>query len=140
MAAKYAIHIEAPVEKVFDFVKDPKNFEKLPHAGTFKDVTITKEGVGTQYTVVLPIPGLHIESFDVYTEFVPNKRITDWSSLAFAGTQTTSFEPEGSGTKLTVETRPRSFWRIPLLRELAEWSLVRANQFWGSELKAMLEA
>jgi carbon monoxide dehydrogenase subunit G len=140
MSNKRSIHIEAPVEKVFDFFKDPKNWEELPNSGRFEDVTVTEEGLGTFYRAILPIPGIRIESFDVYTEFVPNQRITDRSSWAFFETMTWSFEPEGAGTKLTWEGHPGSFWRVPLLKELAERGMAMANRYWMPALKAYLEA
>ncbi len=140
MSNKRSIHIEAPVEKVFGFFKDPRSWEELPNSGRVEDVTVTEEGRGTFYRMILPIPGIRIGSFDVYTEFVPNQRITDRSSWAPFETMTWSFEPEGSGTKLTWEGHPGSFWRLPLLRELAEWGMARANGYWMPLLKAHLEA
>jgi hypothetical protein len=101
---------------------------------------VTEEGVGTSYRVMLPIPGLRIEASGVFTEFIPNQRITDRSSLSLAGTLRFSFQPEGSGMKLTMESRPRSFWRIPPLKELAEWVMARRHKRYMSALKAKMEA
>jgi Polyketide cyclase / dehydrase and lipid transport len=140
MTYTHHTHIEAPVEKVFTFFKDPKNWQELPHADQFKQFNVTEEGVGTYYRVVLPIPGIRIEAFGVFTEFIPNQRITDKSSLSLAGTLTFSFEPEGSGMKLTMESHPRSFWRIPPLKELAEWIMARRHKRYMSALKAKMEA
>ena len=102
---KRSIHIEAPVEKVFDLVKDPRY---VPQGATMHfevtDVNLTEKGVGTYYRWVSKTPVLHMEGFDVYTEFVPNQRITDRSSSSMAGDITISFEPEGSGTKETIES------------------------------------
>jgi hypothetical protein len=47
-----------------------------------------------------------------------------------------SFEPEVSGTKLTFEGRPRSFWRVPPLKQLVEWSMVKG----GNPVMSKLEA
>jgi len=63
----------------------------------------------------------------VFTEFVPNQRITDTSSSSLEGTWTYLFEPEGSGTKLTVENRGRSFWRIPPLERLLDWLAAKTH-------------
>ncbi len=84
------------------------------------DLKLTDEGVGTYYSWVAKMPGLRIEGFDVYTEFIPNQRITDRSSSGLPGDWTFSFEPEGSGMRLTAEVQHRSFWRIPPLKELVE--------------------
>ncbi|MGE5156139.1 MAG: SRPBCC family protein [Betaproteobacteria bacterium] len=118
---KRSIHIEAPVEKVFDLFKDPRNMtETLTTPFVVKDVKMTKEGVGTYYTWASKTPGLRMEGFDVYTEFVPNQRITDRSSSGVPGDWTFSFEREDSGTKLTAEVHHRSFWGMPPLRQLVE--------------------
>lgn len=85
-------------------------------------------------------PGFRIEGFNVYTEFIPNRRITEKSSSSFDGDWTYPFEPEGSGMQPTTESHPRSFWRIPPLKELAEWMRARNAERILSELKAQMEA
>jgi len=140
MAGKHGTHIEAPVEKVFNFFKDPNNWQELPHADQLTEVHVTGQGVGTCYRVLLPIPGVRIKALGVFTEFIPNQRITDQSSLSLAGTLTFSFEPEGSGMKLSMECHPRSYWRIPLLKELAQWVMVKRHKRYMSALKATMEA
>ncbi len=95
--------------------------------------------MGTYYRVILPIPGVRIKALGVFTEFIPNQRITDTSSLSLAGTLTFSFEPEGSGMKLTMESHPRSFWRIPPLKELAQWVMLKRHKRYMSALKATME-
>jgi len=139
MTNKHGTHIEAPVEKVFNFFKDPKNWQELQHADQLTDVKVTDQGVGTYYRVILPIPGVRIKALGVFTEFIPNQRITDTSSLSLAGTLTFSFEPEGSGMKLTMESHPRSFWRIPPLKELAQWVMLKRHKRYMSALKATME-
>src|SRR5215213_4296033 len=121
MTYRHRTHIEPPVEKVLNFFKDHTHWHELPRAEQLAQVKVTDEGVGSYYRVMLPIPGVRVEASGVFTEFIPNQRITDRSSLSLAGTLTFSFEPEGSGMKLTMESRPRSFWRIPPLKQLADW-------------------
>jgi hypothetical protein len=83
---KRSIHIEAPVEKVFDCVKDPTYMpEGFAEPFEVTDVKLTDEGVGTYYSWALKTPGPRFEGFDVYTEFIPTQRITDRSSSGFAG-------------------------------------------------------
>ena len=137
---KRSIHIEAPVEKVFDFFKDPKTvYEAAAMPFAIKDVKLTEEGAGTYYGWASKTPGLRIEGFDVYTEVIPNQRITDRSSSPSAGDSKLSFEPEGSGMKLTIETRQRSFWRIPPLRELVDLVQSTASERLLSAVKAKME-
>lgn len=99
MTITHGTHIEAPVEKVFNFFKDPNNWRELPHADQLTEVTVTDEGVGTCYRVILPIPGIRIRALGVFTEFIPNRRITDRSSLSLVGAVTFSFEPERAGNE-----------------------------------------
>ncbi len=139
MTKQQGTHIQAPVERVFNFFKDPTNWQTLPHADQIKEVKLTKEGVGTYYRVILPLPVLHLEASGVFTDFIPNRRITDRSSLSLAGTLTFSFAAEGSGTKVTMESRPRSFWRIPPLASLARSILLRRHRWYMSALKQRME-
>jgi hypothetical protein len=144
MTTRHSIHIEAPVEKVFAFVKDPVNFHELAQRHTppleIKDVKQTVDGVGSYYVWVARSRGFRMEGFCVYTEFIPDRRITERSSLAADGDWTYLFEPEGSGTRLTTESHARSFWRIPPFRQLAERLHGRNAEQLLPELKARMEA
>ncbi|MGE5287180.1 MAG: SRPBCC family protein [Micromonosporaceae bacterium] len=138
---KRSIYIEAPVEKVFDFVKEPRNLPEVEgmDPSPIKDVKLTDEGVGSYYSWAIKIPGLRIEGFDVYTEFIPNQRLTDRCSLSFFGDFTFSFEPEGSGMQLTIEAHSRSFWQMPPLKELVDWVRGMAAERTLSAVKAKME-
>ena len=138
---KRSIHIEAPVEKVFDFCKDPRNMMEGVITTPFavKDVKLTKEGVGTYYSWASKARGLRMEGFDVYTEFVPNQRITDRSSSGLPGDWTFSFEPEGTGTKLTAEVHHRSFWQLPPVRQLVEGIQITMTRQLLAAVKAKVE-
>lgn len=140
MTYRQIIHIDAPAAKVFSLFKDPNNWRgAAPEQIMFKDVTLTPEGVGTRYTWTAKIACFSIDGFDVFTEFVPNERIVDRSSSPLEGTWTYVFEPDGAGTKLTVENRVRSFWRIPPLEKLLDWFTAKTHGARLVELKAVLE-
>ncbi len=136
---KRSIHIEAPVEAVFDFVKDPANHDLDPFGTQVDDVKVAKEGVGTYYSWHGKIAGLTGRGFDVLTEVVPNKHITDRSSSTWTGTWTYDLEPEGSGTKLTTEHHPESFWRIPPLRKLMDLARERLSDSYLARVKDAIE-
>ncbi len=141
MAYRQSIHIEAPVEKVFDWFRDPSNWHSVAPKGIeFKDVRLTQEGLGTHYSWVAKIAGFPLEGFDVFTEFIPNQRIRDRSSSSLEGTWTYLFEPDSSGTMLTVENRVRSFWRIQPLARLLDWAAAKTHQPRFAKMKEMLEA
>ncbi len=140
MTFKRSVHIEAPVEKVFDFFRDPRNWQGIEELGVvFKDVRLTDEGVGTSYSWIARVAGLRIEGSNVFTEFLPNKRIVDRSSWSFEGIWTYSFEPEGSGTKMTIENSQVSFWRIPPLGWLMDY-IAKGHEPVIYRLKAVMEA
>jgi ligand-binding SRPBCC domain-containing protein len=140
MAYRDSFHIDAPVPTVFDFFRDPDNFSHAePGQIEFKDVVLTEEGVGTHYTWATKIAGIPFEGFDVYTECIPNERITDRSSSALEGTWTYTFAPDGSGTRLTVENRVRSIWGLPPLRQLLDLVTAKTHRPRFERLTTALE-
>lgn len=142
MAAKMSYYINAPVESVFDFFKDPRNqVESPPFSGMeVRDLTMTKEGAGTNYSWRVKMAGVPFDGFNVFTEFVPNERIVDKSSNAMVGTWEYTFAPEGSGTRLTMEHRQRSLWAMPPLRNLTDYLTPRLSRSFVDALRARLEA
>ena len=141
MSATSSIYIEAPVQRVFDFVKDPRKAWAASNAGDLVDVTMTEQGLGSYYSWVWNLPGgLRWEGFQVYTEFVPNQRITDRSSKPFIGTWTTTFASEGSGTRLTAERHPGSSRLLRPLDRLTDRVFRQiVSQRSLDRLKALLE-
>ena len=140
MSATCSTHVEAPVEKVFDVYKDPRRAWEISNAGDLVDAKTTEDGVGTYYSWAWhPLPGLHWEGFGVFTEFVPNQRITDRSSSPFVGTWTYTFEPEGSGTRVTAQRHPSSSRLLRSIDRLADRFRVFVEQREFGTLKALLE-
>ena len=142
MAAKMSFYIDAPVESVFDFFKDPNNQIESPPFSDMKvqDAKMTKEGVGTHYSWSIKMFGIPVNGFEVITDFEPNKHITEKSSNAMVGTWDYRFEPEGSGTKVTMEHRQRSLWAVPPLRNLTDFVTPRLSRSFIKAVKAELEA
>jgi uncharacterized protein YndB with AHSA1/START domain len=136
-----SLHIEAPVETVFDLFADPRNFREVaPEGIDYTAVHRTAEGLGTHYTWSAKLAGLTMEGLDVFTEFVPNQRIVDWSSSALEGTWTYTFQPDGSGTRLTVENRTRSLWGAGPWVALLDRLTARTHDPVFEQLKTSLEA
>lgn len=140
MTLEHSVYIDAPVEKVFDFFRDPMNWHAVSRGVVFKDVHVTPDGVGTYYAWVSSVAGVRLKGFDVFTEFVPNERITDWSSSDLEGTWTYTFTEEYGGTRLTMENHTRSFWRIPPLGPVVEAFGAKAHEKVLTELKATMES
>lgn len=137
---KRSIHIEAPVKTVFDSFFDPKTFELMEFTTKLDDMKVTKERDGTYLSWHMQIAGRPVvRGFDVYTDVVPGKHITDRSSNAMVGTWEMDFEPEGSGTRLTMEHHWQSFWRVPPLRNLMDLGSARLTDSFMGRLKDTLE-
>jgi len=140
---KRTIIINAPVEKVFNYIAEPRNEpEYLPGSVEVTDVTRTEEGVGSHYRWVYKILGIRFHGETTVTEFVPNERIVTESKGGILSTWTHTFQPEDGGTKatLTVDyTIP-----VPLLGKFAEGLVLRQNEreadLATANLKAILEA
>jgi len=112
-----SVHVDAPVEKVFDYVKDPVHFYDAMPAGKHEkvvlgDVKVAPEGVGTTYKWTAREFGVKVLS-GVMTreEYVVNERIVDRSSTGPIWTWTV--EPDGTGTTLTLAYEHSS--KIPLV-------------------------
>jgi hypothetical protein len=140
MTATLSVHIDAPVEAVFDFFRDPGNWQDAGRGVTFHDVHVTREGTGTFYAWSARLAGVPVEGFDVFTEFVPNQRMTDRSSLSLEGTWTYTFAPEGAGTRVTLQNQARGPWRLPLLERVVDALAVAGHRPVLATLKARLEA
>lgn len=137
---KRTIHIEAPVARVFDSFIDPAKFQDIyPMDTRVDDVKLTKEGVGTYMSWHAKIAGLPVRGFDVVTDVIPNKHMTSRSSNPLVGTWDYDFEAEGSGTKLTMEHHPGSFWGIPPLRNLVELAVGRMSDSFMPRARDALE-
>ncbi|MGE0130779.1 MAG: SRPBCC family protein [Blastocatellales bacterium] len=94
------INIDAPVERVFEFWKNPANF---PHFMTnVREVRDLGDG-RSQWTVAGPA-GVSVKWNAMVTEFVPNEVIA-WKSepgSAIANAGIIRFEPGGGGARVTV--------------------------------------
>lgn len=140
MTYRDSLYIDAPVRRVFDFLADPRNFALVaPDQIRFTQVVVTDTGVGTRYAWSTSVAGIRLHGSDVFTEYIPDRLITDRSSSALEGDWTYSFAPEGPGTRLTVENRTRGLWNLPPLRQLLDLAAARTHRPRFRRVKAMLE-
>lgn len=133
-------HIEAPVETVFDFFLDPRKSADLFPETEIRELRMTEDGTGTYTDYHTKLAGISFDAFSVYTDVVPNKHITEKSSSAMVGTWEYDFEPEGTGTRLTMEHRSRSFWDLPPLRTLGDLFASRMNEPYMQRVKERIES
>jgi hypothetical protein len=140
-----SIHIDAPVEKVFDYLKDPHHtytvISQTPTSridrhvrGELTDATMTRGcGVGTTYTFRSTLLGMHADATYTREEYTPNARIVDRNAkagVAFA----LGFEPDATGTTLSLAWAEST--RFPLL------TLLWDRLYWDADhdLDAMLRS
>ena len=133
--------INAPVEKVFEYVK-PENLPEIwPSLVEVKNVKELPNG-GYSWDWVYKMAGMRFNGSSVHTEFVANERTVSESSGGIESTITWTFEPEGSGTKMTTSTDYKI--PVPLLGKIAEAFIVKMNENESdiilANLKARLEA
>lgn len=133
-------HIEAPVETVFEYFYDPRKGQEVAVAPfEVGEVTLTKEEAGSFFTWKSKIGFLPMEGFDVYTDVQPSKHFVEKSSSALVGTWEYWFEPEGTGTKLTMEHRSRSVWGLRPVSTVTDLVTTQLSGKLVERVKAALE-
>jgi uncharacterized membrane protein len=132
-----SVTINAPVEKVYVFMSEPTNLPEIwPSMIEVKDVQPSPAG-GNNFSWVYKMAGVRFDGASETTEAIPNKRIVTKSTKGIESTFVWMYEPEGGGTKLTLEieyTVP-----IPLLGKLAEAFIVKQNQHEADVMLANLK-
>jgi ribosome-associated toxin RatA of RatAB toxin-antitoxin module len=136
-----SITINAPVEKVYEYVSDSKNLPEIwPSLIDTQDIKQLPDGKTTD-KFTYKMAGIKLEGTTL-SEYVKNEKIISKTEGGAKSTQVWTFEPEGAGTKVTFEaeyTIP-----IPVLGKLAEAIVVKMNEREGdtimSNLKDRMEA
>ena len=139
MTATLSVHIDAPIAAVFAQFRDPRTWQQVRPDVRFSDVHVAPDGIGTFYRWRTTVAGVPIEGFDVFTEFVPNERIVDRSSLSIEGTWTFTFASEGAGTRVRLQNRAGRLWRLPLIERLVDAVAVAGHRPVLAMVKAKLE-
>ena len=133
-----SIFINAPVEKVFAFMTEPKNHPEIwPSLLEVKDVESLPNG-GYSYNWVYKMAGIRIEGHAEWIEFVPNQRIVDKNESGIPSTFVYTYQPEDGGTRVTVNVE----YTLPgaVLGKLAEPFIVKVNENEGDTVLANLKA
>jgi len=146
-----SVEIEAPIEKVFVFVSNPKNQEKMFADSDFKieDISEQPVGVGTRYRISAVIGGRKVKPhWHQFVEFEENRRIVDHEVKGGGGVLkredlTFVFGTTDKGTKLTI-TEDYEF-PYSVLGKLLDKLMVRGGferyiESGAQRTKAILEA
>jgi uncharacterized membrane protein len=128
-----SIVINAPVEEVFAFVENPSNMPDVwPSLERVTDVERQSNG-GYTCNYIDRIVGMRFEGHTDLVEHVPNQRIVTYSKIGIEGTLRWTFQPEGNGARLTIETEYSV--PVPLVGKIAAALLVRQ---YGQEAETLL--
>jgi uncharacterized protein YndB with AHSA1/START domain len=120
---KRSTHIDAPVGKVFAYIKEPRHYlEAFPEEGrrhmALAEENLTPEGgVGSTYRLMgRMFLFFHMEWTMTREEYVPDERFVDHASTG--GAWTLAVEPDESGTTLSIAFG----WsdRVPFVAELMD--------------------
>ncbi len=131
------ITINAPVEKVFDYIDQPTNLPEIwPSLMEIKDVQTLPNGGHTDRWVY-KMAGMRFEGTTEGIEHVTNQRIVSKTKGGVKSTQTWVFQPEAGGTKVTFEVEYNI--PIPVLGKLAEAIVVKMNDREGDSILANLK-
>ena len=105
-----SVEVDAPIEKVFVFLSNPKNQEKIFVDSDFKVEDVSKHpvGVGTRFRISAFIGGRKVKShWHEFVEFEENRRIVSREVKGGGGVLkredlTFVFGTTDRGTKLTI--------------------------------------
>lgn len=139
-----SVYVDAPVERVFPFVKDATNWGALTPwwvAVTYEPMDITADGTGT-----LSYRGKALRVFDdsgtgEITEVIENGRVVFRDDDPLQGSYTFLFERVGAGTTVTVvnERESSRAERIPVVGRFAGWILGQHDDQVLRKVKILME-
>jgi carbon monoxide dehydrogenase subunit G len=132
-------YIDAPVESVFEVMKDPSSFTELMPGVQFVPDVITPDGVGTTYRFKTRVVGLPIRGGGLFTQVEINRHIRDEPSIPIEGSFDYWFKAENGGTRVTIEHHAGRLWGVPLLGRLLADGYARDDQRVLTLLKVKLE-
>jgi uncharacterized membrane protein len=120
-----SITINAPVEKVFNYIDDPLNqLEWVP--STMEITDVSGSGVGQHYRWTYKMAGVLLKGETTVTEHLPNERIVTQIKGGVTSTWILSFKTQDGGTMMELDieyTIP-----IPVIGKLAEKIVLKRNE------------
>jgi len=128
----HSIHIDAPVEKAFAFIAEPKNLMETYAAAdqaTVVQVTQNPDGTVATYKVQYRELGMHLTAEMTREEYLANERFTDHSSMG--PVWSVAVAPDGTGTTLTFT------WDASRLMKLLDAVFFHTDKETGPALEAV---
>ena len=121
-----SIIINAQPEKVFEYIDDPMNNPEWMIGMVEVHEVEGLPGVGRHFHWTFKMVGIPLKGQSTTIEHVPNRRIVTESQGGVSSTWAADVEPEGEGTKLTMNVEYAI--PIPVLGKLAEHLISKQNQ------------
>jgi carbon monoxide dehydrogenase subunit G len=119
------IEIDAPVEKVFEYMSHPENLVQIwPSMVDVNNIVEEPEGHLT-YDWTYKMAGLKFKGTSVTKEAVENKRSVVTNEKGIPSTFVWEYHPHNGGTALDVEIEYKV--PTPVLGKLAEKAIVKMN-------------
>lgn len=130
------IHFAAEPEEVFRYIVDRDVFN--PPGTTVEAVHETPAVVGNVYTWTSRMFGMRLKGVTVYTEYVPDQRLSLRNFGGLESDTTWTVEPERGGSKITVDNDAKV--GIPVLGRLLGRLMGKQMDKVLQTAKAQLEA
>jgi uncharacterized protein YndB with AHSA1/START domain len=119
-----SVQINRPVTEVFNYMADPTKWPEWNSIVEESRPSETPLRVGTKIHQRAKFLGRKIESTFEVLEYEPNKRLVNQTSDPFLTKITSTFEPEGGGTRVgaVIEGEPGGFFKLgePILARIAK--------------------
>jgi uncharacterized membrane protein len=129
------IQVDAPVDRVFDFLVDPNNLPEIwPNIIEVKSIKKSKDNPGFNFNWVYKMAGLPFEGKGETIEYTPYERLAVKTNKGLDSTITWRFQPAGRETHVTL----RFEYQIPssLLKRTKEEVVIQENEH---EVDAMVQ-
>ena len=98
-----AIDIDAPAERVFEMLTDPKRIlEYAPGVISVEDIRQTEQHLGDSFRATYSVLGVHFPMTFTATEYEQPTRLTTRFEGGMKGTCSWLLEPRGTSTHLTT--------------------------------------
>jgi uncharacterized membrane protein len=129
------LRIKAPVDKIFNFLADPRNLPEIwPNIVEVNNLKKSKGNDSYTFDWTYKMSGTRFEAKAETAEFVQNQRLVFQSTKGFDCTLNWKFQPEMNETRLLLEFE----YKTPalLLKKLKEQTILLENEH---DLEAVLE-
>jgi uncharacterized membrane protein len=122
-----SIALNAPVEKVFDYMTDPhSNMEIIPGMVDVRDIEETPDHIGMHFHWTYKMAGIKFDGETKVLEWEKYRRVVTESTGGVRSRWSFTYEPAPSGSTLTIAVEYEV--PLPILGKLAEAVVRRQNE------------